>query len=131
VLQQLGADESAVRYPPLPRWFFALQAAAVAGVFLAQLLAPSDALNATLATALASTVLGVRYWLNRDGISWVTVKLADMVPFLTALLTLGLLCVAVSATTGAQWIWVVGAFAASAVVLRTGRRYQREFGDDV
>jgi len=131
VLQQLGADENAVRYPPLPTWFFVLQAAAVAGLLLAQLLAPSDAHKATLGVAVASVVLGSRYWLNRDGVSWVSVKLTDMAPFLATVLGTFVLCRVVAETTGAQWVWILGAAVAGAVVLRTGHRYRREFGDDV
>ena len=131
VLEQLGQDEDAVRYPPLPAWFFTVQAAAVAGILLAQLLAPSDAHRATLGIAVVSLVLGARYWLHRDGVSWVSVELADMAPFLATVLGICGLCWAVTAATGAQWVWVLGAVLAGATVLRTGHRYRREFGDAV
>lgn len=131
MLQQLGEDENAVRYPPIPAWFFVLQAGAVAGILLAQLMAPSDAHKATVGIGVGSIVLGSRYWLNRDGVSRVSVKLADMVPFLATILGTCVLCWVVSAATGAQWIWILGAVVAGAVVLRTGQRYRREFGDDV
>ena len=106
-------------------------AAAVAGLHLARLLPPSDAHEATIAVGVAAIVLGSRYWLNREGASWVSVKFADMVPFLAAVLgTFGLSWV-VSATTGAWWIWIVGAVVAGGIVLRTGQVYRRAFGDDV
>lgn len=95
-LEQLSEDESSVRYPFLPRWFFVVQAAAVAGLHLA----PSDAEKATFAVAVASAVLGTF-----------------------------VLCLVASATTGAWWIWVVGAVVAGGVVLRTGNTYRRVFGN--
>lgn len=130
MLEQLGRDEDAVRYPPLPRWFFPLQAAAVACLLLAQMLAPSDARHATFAVAVASVVLGARYWLDREGVSWVSVRLTDMIPFLASILATCVLCWVVADSTGAPWVWAVGAAVAAAVVLHTGRRYRRDFGDD-
>jgi hypothetical protein len=131
VLQQLGEDEDAVRYPPIPMWFFVVQAGAVAGILLAQLLGPSDAHQATVGVAVASIVLGSRYWLNRDGVSWVSVKLTDMAPFLAAVLGICAACWTFAATTGSRWVWIVGAIAAGAVVLHTGHRYRREFGHGI
>ena len=128
-LRQLAADESAVRYPPLPRWFFVAMAALVAGVHLAQLLPPSDARHATSAVAVAAAVLGARYWLYRDGVSWVSPRFADMVPFLAAVLGTSVLCWLISAATGAEWVWGIGAAVAAGIVLRTGHRYRQEFGD--
>ncbi len=127
-LQQLGEDENAVRYPALPAWFFALQACALAGLFLAQMLDPSDAIKATAAVAVASLVLGSRYWINRDGVSWASVKVADMLPFLAAVLALYGTCWLVAARAGAPWVWIVGALVAGAVVLRVGHRYRQDFG---
>ena len=128
-LEQLSEDEGSVRYPLLPRWFFVVPAAAVAGLHRAQLLAPSDAAKATFAVAVASAVLGLRYWLNHDGVAWVSVRPADVVPFLAAVLGTFVLCLVASATTGAWWIWVVGAVVAGGVVLRTGNTYRRVFGN--
>jgi hypothetical protein len=128
-LHQIAADESAVRYPPIPRWFFVVMAAVVAALYLAQLLPPDDTSKATFALAVVAVVLGSRYWLNRDGVSWVSPRLADMVPFLTAVYGTFALCWAVDATTGAWWCWIAGAVVASVVVLVTGLRYVREFGD--
>lgn len=128
-LRQLGEDESAVRYPPLPRWFFVAMAAAMAGMHLAQLLSPSDASKATFALGIVTAVLGGRYWMFRDGVAWVSPKLSDMGLFLVAVLGVFGVCWIVAATTGAWWIWIVGAVAAGAVVLRTGHAYRQAFGD--
>jgi hypothetical protein len=128
-LRQLAEDETAVRYPPIPRWFFLAMAAAVAALYLVQLLPPSDTSKATFAIAVVTTVLGSRYWLNRDGVAWVSPKLRDMVPFLTAVLGAFAVCWVVEATTGAWWVWIAGAVVAAGVVLRTGHQYVQEFGD--
>lgn len=128
-LRQIAADEDAVRYPPIPRWFFVVMAATVAALYLAQLLPPSDTGKATFAVAVVAAVLGSRYWINRDGVSWVSPRAADMVPFMTALLGTFALCWVLDATTGAWWAWIAGAVVAAAVVLVTGRRYVQEFGD--
>lgn len=117
-----------MRYPPLPGWFFALQACAVAGLFLAQMLEPFDAPKATFAVAVVSLVLGSRYWLNRDGVSWAWVKITDMLPFFAAILAIYGTCWLVAARAGAQWVWIAGALAAGVVVLRTGHRYRQDFG---
>jgi hypothetical protein len=127
-LQQLSDDENAVRYPPLPAWFFGLQACAVAGLFLAQMLEPSDGLKATFAVAVASLVLGARYWLNRDGVAWVSPKLTDMLPFVGTLLVIFGACLLVDARAAVPWIWIAGALAAGAVVLVVGHRYRRDTG---
>ena len=128
-LRRLAADADAVRYPPIPRWFFVVMAAAVAALHLAQLLPSDDTGEATFAVAVAAAVLGSRYWLNRDGVSWVSPRVADMVPFMSALLGTSALCWALDATTGAWWVWIAGAVVAGAVVLVTGHRYVQEFGD--
>jgi hypothetical protein len=130
-LRQIADDQSAVRYPPLPRWFFPVMSAVVAALFLAQMLAPSDARNATFALAVVAIVLGSRYWLHRSGVSWPSVPFSDIGPFLAAILGIAIVCVAVSAFTDLWWIWTVGAVAAGGVILRTGRLYRREFGDDL
>ena len=128
-LRQLSSDEAAVRYPPLPRWFFLAQAVLVACLCLAQLLPPSDARNATFAVAVAAIVLGCRYWLYRDQVAWVSVPFRDMAPFLAAVLGVFLGCLVVAESTGARWMWIVGAVVVAGIVLGTGQRYRREFGD--
>lgn len=128
-LQQLASDQDAVRYPPLPRWFFAVMAGLVALLHLAQLLAPSDASSVRFALAVVAIVVGGRYWLHRDGVAWVKVRLSDMAPFLAAVLGTYAVCWMVSATSGAGWVWIVGAAIAGGVVMATGRRYRQEFGD--
>ena len=128
-LQQLTEDTNAVRYPPLPRWFFLAQAALVAGICLARLLPPSDAGKATLAVAIAAIVLGGRYWLYRDQVSWVSVSLRDMLPFLVGVLGTVLACFVIAETTSAWWVWIVGAVVAAGIVLRTGYTYRKTYGD--
>jgi hypothetical protein len=128
-LDQLSDDESAVRYPPLPRWFFAAQAAVVAGLCLAQLLPSSDSRNATFAVAVVALVLGGRYWLYRDQVAWVSPSLRDMLPFLAGLLGTVLACLVVEETTGAWWCWIVGAVVAAGIVLGTGHTYRKTYGD--
>lgn len=101
----------------------------VALLFLARLLAPSDADKITVALAVVALVLGARYWLHRDGVSWVELKLSDMVLFMAAILGSFAVCWVISANTGARWVWAVGAIVAGGVVIGTGRRYRQEFGD--
>ena len=129
MLDQLGQDESTVRYPPLPPWFFPAMAALVAGLALAQLMEPSESHRATLAMGVVALVLASRYWLNREGVSWASARFTDMVPFLLGILSTFALCGVVSATTDAWWIWVLGAVVAGGIVLRTGRTYRRDFGE--
>ena len=128
-LRQIDRDASVVRYPPIPLWFFIVMAALVAGLFLARLLPSSDAHQATLALGVVALVLGSRYWLNRPGVSWTSVKISDMVPFLVILYGAFGLCWVIAATSGAAWIWLVGAVVGGGVVLRTGLLYRREYGD--
>ncbi|HET6394054.1 MAG TPA: hypothetical protein VFG13_14610 [Blastococcus sp.] len=128
-LAQVASAEDAVRYPPLPRWFFLGQAALVACICLAQLLPPSDARNATFAAAVAAIVLGGRYWLFRDRVSGVLPSSADMLPFLAGTVGTVLACLVVAETTGARWIWIVGAVLVAGIVLGTGRAYRRTYGD--
>ena len=128
-LHQLGQDESAVRYPPLPQWFFPTMAALVAGLALAQMMEPSPSHQATLALGVVALVLASRYWLNREGVSWASARFTDMVAFLLGILGTFALSGVISATTGAWWIWIVGAVVAGGIVIRTGRTYRREFGE--
>lgn len=128
-LQQLDQDENAVRYPPLPRWFFLVMAAIVAGLALARLLEPPETSKATLALGVAALVLSSRYWLNRDGVSWASASFVDMVPFLVSILGTFALSAVIAATTGAWWIWIVGAIVAGGIVIRTGHTYRQEFGE--
>jgi hypothetical protein len=129
LLEQVAADEAAVRYPPLPRWFFLAQATLAAGVLLAQLLPPSDARHATYAAAVAAMVLGGRYWLYRDRVAWVSPSAKDMVGFLAAVVGTVLACLVVVETTGAEWVWIVGAVVLAGIVLGTGHAYRRTYGD--
>ena len=129
LLDQLGRDEAAVRYPPLPRWFFPAQAAAVAGLHLAQLLRPGDAPKAVFAVAVASVVMGLKHWLNRDGVAWVTVDPRDVAPFVLAILATSVAGWVIAETTGFRWLWIVTAVIAGGIVLRTGRAYRRVHGD--
>ncbi|TKJ34587.1 hypothetical protein [Blastococcus sp. CCUG 61487] len=127
-LAQLSADAGAVRYPPLPRWFFAVQSLLVAGFFLAQLLPPDDAPKASIALALCAVVLGARYWIYRDDVSGVTPSLRDMRWYLAGILGVTLACVVVDATTDARWVWAVGAVVVATIVLWTGRTYVATYG---
>ena len=128
-LRQLDRDASAVRYPPIPLWFFIVMAGLVGGLFLARMLPSPDAHQATLALGVVALVLGSRYWLNRPGVSWTSLKLSDMVPFLVAVYGAFGLCSIIAATTGAAWVWFVGALVGGGVVLRTGLLYRQEYGD--
>ncbi|SOD94132.1 hypothetical protein [Blastococcus haudaquaticus] len=128
-LDQLSADEDAVRYPPLPRWFFAAQAVLTACLCLAQLLPRSDARNAMFALAVAAVVLGARYWLFRDQVSGVWPSLRDTLPFLAGILGTAVACLVIEETTGAWWCWIIGAVVVAGIVLGTGRRYRKTYGD--
>lgn len=128
-LHQLGQDEGAVRYPPLPRWFFPVMAAVVAGLALAQLMEPHESHQVTLALGVIALVIASRYWMNREGVSWASARFTDSVPFLLGILGTFALSWVVSATTGASWVWIVGAVVAGGVVLRTGGAYRQEHGE--
>ena len=128
-LHQLGQDERAVRYPPLPQRFFPAMAALVAGLALAQMMEPSESHQATLGLGVLALVLASRYWLNRDGVSWASARFADALPFLLGILGTFALSWVVSATTGAWWFWMVGAVVAAGIVIHTGRTYRRESGE--
>lgn len=128
-LEQLDQDERAVRYPPLPPWFFLVMAALVAGLGLAQLLPPPQSTKVILALGVVALLLASRYWLNRDGVSWASASFIDMVPFLLGILGAFALSAVIAATTGAWWIWFVGAVTAGGIVVRTGHSYRREFGE--
>ncbi|SEL69292.1 hypothetical protein SAMN04515665_11737 [Blastococcus sp. DSM 46786] len=127
-LAQLARDEDAVRYPPIPRWFFLVGAAVVAGVTLAQLLPPRTAGIVVLPLVVLMALLAHRYWFNTDGVSGASVKVGDMAAYLTVFLgTFGIGWL-VEATTDAWWIWFPCAAVTATTVLVTGERYVREFG---
>jgi hypothetical protein len=133
-LRQLHQDAEAVRYPPIPAWFFAVQAAAIAGLHLVRLLPDTDSgryaqLIGILAIALAAGGLGQKYWLNRDGVSWATARLRDMLPFLALVLGSFAACWAIAEVAAAPWVWILGAVFSGAVVLVTGARYRKQYGD--
>ena len=125
-LHQLGQDERAVRYPPLPRWFFPTMAALVGGLALAQLMEPAESHQTTLALGVITLVLGSRYWMNRDGVSWASARFTDSGAFLLGILGTFALSWVITATTGAWWIWIVAAVVAGGIVLRTGHTHRRE-----
>ena len=127
-LAQLSDDESAVRYPPLPRWFFPAQALLVTALFLTQLLPPDDAPKALFAVVVCAVVLGGRYWLFRDRVRGVTPDLQDMRWYLAGVLGTTVTCFVVGETTDAWWIWIAGAVVAAAIVLRTGSTYAKTYG---
>jgi hypothetical protein len=128
-LHQLGQDESAVRYPPLPRWFFPTMAVLVAGLALAQLMEPAESHQATLALGVITLVLGSRYWMNRGGVSWASARFTDSVLFLLGILGTFALSWVVSAISAAWWVWIVAAVVAGGIVLRTGHNYRREHAE--
>jgi hypothetical protein len=128
-LRQLERDEDVVRYPPLPRWFFSVMAAIVAGLALARLLPTPQAHLATSGLGAVSLVLASRHWLNRDGVSWASARFSDMAPFLGGVLGTFVLCWVVAETTTARWVWAGGAVVLAGLVLRTGHTYRREHGE--
>lgn len=130
LLARLAEDESAVRYPPLPRWFFLAMSAIVAALCLVRLL-PSEAAAAVLSVALSAVagLIASRYWLRRDGVCWASMRWRDMAGFLVAVVGTFAVCALVAGTTGAEWVWALGAAVAAAVVLGTGRSYRKEYGD--
>ena len=129
-LTQLAKDEDAVRYPPIPRWFFVVMAAVVAGVALAQLLPPKTAAFVVLPLVVLSALLAHRYWFNPPGVSGASVKLSDMVAYLAVVLGTFAACWLVEAFTDAWWIWFPGAAIVAGAVLVTGHRYVREYGHE-
>ena len=129
MLQQLAEDQTAVRYPPMPRWFYPVQAGLLAGLCLAQLLPSPAAAVASVLTVVPMVLLGLRYWLDRAGVSGVSVSVRDMLPFLAGTSGTILLAMILSETTGAWWVWIVAAIVVAGVVLRTGSTYRREYGD--
>ncbi|MGY2003768.1 hypothetical protein [Blastococcus sp. SYSU DS1024] len=128
-LAQLAKDEEAVRYPPIPRWFFVVMATVVAGVALAQLLPPKTA-ALVIPLVVVSALLAHRYWFNPEGVSGASVKLRDMVAYLTVVLGTFVACWLVEAFTDAWWIWFPGAAVVAGAVLVTGYRYVREYGHE-
>ncbi|MGY1849809.1 hypothetical protein [Blastococcus sp. SYSU DS1021] len=129
-LAQLARDQDAVRYPPIPRWFFVVMAAVVAGVALAQLLPPKTAAFAVLPLVVISGLLAHRYWFNPEGVSGASVQPADMVGYLAVVLGTFVACWLVEALTDAWWIWFPGAAVVAGAVLVTGYRYGREYGHE-
>lgn len=127
-LAQLAEDEDAVRYPPIPRWFFLVGAAVVAGVALAQMLPPKTAGLVVLPLVVVMGLLAHRYWFNADGVSGASVKLGDMAGYLTVVLGTFAVGWLVEAATDAWWIWIPCAAVTATAVLVTGERYVREFG---
>lgn len=127
-LAQLARDEDAVRYPPIPRWFFLVGAAAVAGVTLAQMLPPRTAGLVVVPLGVVMGLLARRYWFNADGVSGASPKFGDMTGYLTVILGTFAVGWLVEATTGAWWIWLPCAAVTATAVLVTGERYVREFG---
>jgi len=128
-LHQLSRDESAVRYPPLPRWFFPAMAAVVAGLALAQIMESPESHTATLGLGVIALVLASRYWWNRDGVSWASARFADTVPFLLGVLGVFALSWVVAAATDAWWIWIIAAGVAGGIVIRTGHSHRRRAGE--
>lgn len=128
-LDQLAKDESAVRYPPLPRWYFPVMAALVAGLALARLLGPSGAFTVTLLIGVIAALVAGKYWLNRDGVSGTSMKVTDMVPFLLGILGVFVGAWVVSEAAGASWVWILAAAMAGAIVLKTGHSYNREYSE--
>jgi hypothetical protein len=127
-LQQLAADESAVRYPPLPAWFFAAMAAIVAALCLAPLLPSGSAQSSSrLALTVLAVVLAGRWWW-REGVAGVRVPVRDMAGFLALLVGVQLVALGAASGLDAGWPWVVAAVVSAAVVLATGRRYRQETG---
>lgn len=124
-LEQVERDEQSVRYPALAPWFFVVMALAIAAIFLAQLLPTPHSLYASFAVAVAAAVLGGRYWLNRKGLAWVSVKASDIAPFVGGMLVLGVACVIVAEVTASPWFWAVGAVLAAGIVWFTGGAYRK------
>lgn len=125
ILEQVDRDERSVRYPRLSPWFFAVMAVGLAAIFLAQLLETPHSIYASFAVAVAAVVMGGRYWINRKGVAWVSVKGTDIAPFVGGILALAIICLIVAALTGFDGVWIIGAVIAAAIVWFTGRAYRK------
>lgn len=104
-------------------------AAVIVGLALAQFLPSPEVTLVMLGLTVIALLVASKFWLNRDGVSWASARFADMLPFLLGVFGTFALSALISETTGAWWIWILGAAIMAGIVLRTGQNYRREYGE--
>lgn len=124
-LEQTARDEDAVRYPPLPAWFFPVMASLAAALNVVQLSSRSSLLMLCI-TAVAIAV-GSQSWFNAAGRAWISPSLRDMLPFLAGILSAVVAAALLDEAAGLRWAWIGSAIVCASIVLVTGRRYQRQY----
>ncbi len=100
----------------------------IAAYSLVQILPPSVSSKASMGLAIVAIVPAYRYWLHRDGVSWVSVKVSDLLGFVAVIVGAVVAAGVAAWLTGAWWPWVVSAVLTAGVVLYTGHVYRRSFG---
>ena len=130
MLDTANREEQATKNPPLPRWFFIVQALALAVALMAQALPMPYSAGITALGIVTVIAVGVRSVYYRPGYGFVAPDGPSAFPYLiTVLVGAGVPAVlAVSLETG--WPWLVAGGLAAAATLDMGRRYRKAVGHD-
>ena len=124
-LDLTGEADAAVRKVPLPGWFFAAGAALVALLLLAQMMDPEKRRTTMFGVLVVALLLNMRMQ-QRHGVLLPRHRGRELTIFLVVILTVIAGTTVAAYATGSDWIWIVGAGLAAAVVLVTGFFYSRD-----
>lgn len=124
-LDLTGEADAAVRKVPLPGWFFAAGAALVALLLLAQMMDPEKRRTTMFGVLVVALLLNMRMQ-QRHGVVLPRHRGRELTIFLVVILTVIAGTTVAAYATGSDWIWIIGAGLAAAVVLVTGFFYSRD-----
>lgn len=124
-LDLTGEADAAMRKVPLPSWFFAAGAALVALLLLAQMMDPEKRRTTMFGVLVVALLLNMRMQ-QRHGVLRPRHRSRELTIFLAVILTVFAGTTVAAYATDSDWIWIVGACLAAAVVLVTGFFYSRD-----
>lgn len=125
MLDAANQEQQETRNPPLSRWFFMVQAVALAAVFAAQALPAPWSMGIAALGIVAILAVGVRFVFYRSGYGFVAPDGPGAFPFMLVLLVCAGVPAILAIGLEVRWLWLVAGALAAVATLEMGRRYRK------
>ncbi|GAA3942226.1 hypothetical protein GCM10022383_20100 [Microbacterium soli] len=128
MLDAANREEQETRNPPLPRWFFVVQALALAVALAGQALPLPWSAVVTALGIVTVVAVGVRQVFHRRGYGLVGLDGPGSFPYMISLLIGVGVLVILAISLELPWLWLIAGADAAVTTLEMGRRYRKATG---